>query len=52
MENQLRKGWSWVKLKDISESIQYGYTKSSSKEVIVPKFSGIINIQDSKRLWN
>lgn len=50
--NQLPKDWKWVKLKDISESIQYGYTESSSKEVIGPKFLRITDIQDNKVLWN
>lgn len=50
--NQLPSDWKWVKLKDISESIQYGYTESSSKEIVGPKFLRITDIQDNKVLWD
>ena len=50
--NQLPKDWKWVKLKDISESIQYGYTESSSKEKVGPKFLRITDIQENNVIWN
>jgi len=48
---ELPEGWKWVILKDISESIQYGYTESSSKEPIGPKFLRITDIQENKVFW-
>ena len=48
----LPKDWKWVKLKDISESIQYGYTESSSKEIVGPKFLRITDIQENKVVWD
>jgi type I restriction enzyme, S subunit len=50
--NGLPKDWKWVKLKDIAESIQYGFTESSSKEKVGPKFLRITDIQDNRVLWN
>jgi type I restriction enzyme, S subunit len=49
---QIPKDWKWVRLKDISESIQYGYTESSSKEIVGPKFLRITDIQENKVVWN
>ncbi|TDK58122.1 hypothetical protein E2K98_24710 [Bacillus salipaludis] len=40
-----------VTLKDISEEIQYGYTQSSSKKEIGPKFLRITDIQDNNVNW-
>jgi type I restriction enzyme S subunit len=51
MEKNTTSGWEWVKLKDISDTIQYGYTESSSKENVGPKFLRITDIQDSKVIW-
>jgi type I restriction enzyme, S subunit len=50
--NGLPKDWKWVKLKDISESIQYGFTESSSKEKVGPKFLRITDIQENRVIWN
>jgi type I restriction enzyme S subunit len=50
--NQLPKDWKWVKLKDISENIQYGYTESSSKEKVGPKFLRITDIQENRVIWD
>lgn len=44
--------WKWVPLKEISHSIQYGYTESSSKERIGPKFLRITDIQDNNVIWD
>jgi type I restriction enzyme S subunit len=49
---KLPEDWKWVKLKEISESIQYGYTESSSKDVIGPKFLRITDIQENKVEWD
>jgi len=49
---QLPEGWKWVKLKEISESIQYGYTESSSKDIVGPKFLRITDIQDNRVEWD
>ena len=51
-ENNIPKHWQIVDLKSITDSIQYGYTESSSKEKIGPKFLRITDIQDSKVKWN
>lgn len=50
--NKLPKDWRIVNLKSIADSIQYGYTKSSSKENIGPKFLRITDIQDNKVKWD
>ncbi len=44
--------WKKVKLKEMSDSIQYGYTESSSKEPIGPKFLRITDIQENKVEWD
>ena len=48
---ELPKSWEEIELKKISESIQYGYTESSSKEIIGPKFLRITDIQENKVDW-
>jgi len=48
----LPEGWKVEYLKDISDSIQYGYTESSSKEAIGPKFLRITDIQENKVDWS
>ena len=48
----LPKGWKIVDLKSISDSIQYVYTESSSKDKIGPKFLRITDIQNNKVHWN
>lgn len=52
LEQHLPKDWKWVKLKDIAESIQYGYTESSSKGIVGPKFLRITDIQENKVVWD
>ena len=51
-EGELPKDWKKVKLKEVSDSIQYGYTESSSKEPIGPKFLRITDIQENKVEWD
>jgi type I restriction enzyme, S subunit len=48
----LPKGWQWMEVKNIVESIQYGYTESSSKEIVGPKFLRITDIQNNKVQWD
>ncbi len=50
--NNIPQHWKIVELKSIAESIQYGYTESSSKEKIGPKFLRITDIQDNKVEWD
>ncbi|MDP2158979.1 MAG: restriction endonuclease subunit S, partial [Flavobacterium sp.] len=50
-ETIIPKDWKIVNLKSISESIQYGYTESSSKVENGPKFLRITDIQDNKVNW-
>jgi type I restriction enzyme S subunit len=50
-DGELPEGWKTFKLKDMSENIQYGYTESSSKEAVGPKFLRITDIQDNKVNW-
>lgn len=49
---QLPKNWKWVKLGDVAENIQYGYTESANSEKIGPKFLRITDIQDNKVNWD
>jgi type I restriction enzyme, S subunit len=48
----LPPGWKKVKLGDISKSIQYGYTESSTMTKVGPKFLRITDIQNSKVNWD
>ena len=50
-DKKLLKGWKIVNLKSITDSIQYGYTESSSKVEIGPKFLRITDIQENKVNW-
>jgi type I restriction enzyme S subunit len=51
-DGELPEGWVKTNVKQIAESIQYGYTESSSKEVVGPKFLRITDIQDNKVKWS
>jgi len=48
---ELPKGWMKTTVKDVSLSIQYGYTESSTIENIGPKFLRITDIQENKVCW-
>jgi type I restriction enzyme, S subunit len=50
--NNIPKNWQITDLKSITESIQYGYTESSTKEKVGPKFLRITDIQDNKVQWD
>lgn len=44
--------WEKQKLKDISTSIQYGYTESASYNAVGPKFLRITDIQNDTVVWD
>lgn len=48
----LPNGWKRVKLGKVSNDIVYGYTKSSSKDKVGPKFLRITDIQNNKVKWD
>ena len=50
--NNIPSYWKIVDLKSITDSIQYGYTESSAKEKIGPKFLRITDIQNNKVQWD
>jgi type I restriction enzyme S subunit len=51
-DGELPEGWRKDVVKNIALSIQYGYTESSSKEKIGPKFLRITDIQDYRVNWD
>lgn len=51
-EGELPGGWIETNVKQIAESIQYGYTESSSKDQVGPKFLRITDIQNNKVNWH
>lgn len=50
--NGLPKGWKNSTIGNIAKNIQYGYTQSSSKEEIGPKFLRITDIQHGNVDWS
>lgn len=48
---ELPDNWTWVNLKSSLNSIQYGYTETSSFQEIGPKFLRITDIQDDNVNW-
>jgi type I restriction enzyme S subunit len=50
-EGELPEGWVEIYVRDFAKSIQYGYTESSSKEQVGPKFLRITDIQENKVSW-
>ena len=44
---KLPEGWKWVKLGEVAEKVQYGYTEKATNEKIGPKFLRITDIQDN-----
>ena len=49
---KIPEGWRWSKLKDVCDSINYGYTASANKEVEVgPKFLRITDIVPTMIDW-
>lgn len=52
MVNGLPKGWKNSTIGNIAKNIQYGYTQSSSREEIGPKFLRITDIQQGNVDWS
>ncbi|MCM3006714.1 restriction endonuclease subunit S [Priestia koreensis] len=46
------KNWKWVRLKDILEHLQYGYTASSTMNEEGPHYLRITDIQDNQVEWS
>jgi type I restriction enzyme S subunit len=49
---ELPKGWMWVRLGEISDDIQYGYTAKAINEPLGPKMLRITDIQENNVDWN
>ena len=47
----LPKGWHCVKLRQVADKIQYGYTSTSSLDAEGPRYLRITDIQDSRVEW-
>ena len=45
-------GWAWVTVRDVAQSIQYGYTATSSHEFNGPRYLRITDIQSGKVDWS
>ncbi len=43
--------WTYTSVRDVSRTIQYGYTQSGTSEPIGPKFLRITDIQDGRVNW-
>ncbi|RPI74981.1 MAG: restriction endonuclease subunit S, partial [Desulfobacteraceae bacterium] len=48
---RIPEGWRWAKLKDVCDSISYGFTASANKEVVGPKFLRITDIVPNTIEW-
>ncbi|MEZ6141064.1 MAG: restriction endonuclease subunit S [Zavarzinella sp.] len=49
---KIPEGWKWAKLKDVCDSVNYGYTASANKEVEVgPRFLRITDIVPTSIDW-
>ena len=51
LEGELPEGWAETTIKDLSDSIQYGYTAKKSGNNFGPKYLRITDIQDNKVQW-
>jgi len=50
--SDLPEGWRWVRLGEVAEKPQYGYTSSALSEPIGPKFVRITDITSGEIDWN
>ena len=48
----LPDGWRWVRLGEVTESIDYGYTASANFDIRSPKFLRITDIQNGGVNWD
>ena len=51
-ERRLPEGWQWVKLGDVCDTINYGYTASADFSITEPRFLRITDIQNGKVEWS
>jgi len=51
-DQPLLDGWRWVKLGEMCDRIDYGYTASADVDVKAPKFLRITDIQNNKVNWD
>jgi len=47
----LPNGWRWIKLGEVCNRIDYGFTTSAAPDIDFPKFLRITDIQDGKVDW-
>lgn len=52
IEANIKKGWISVRLKKVSQKIQYGITKAATQEKIGPKLLRITDIQNGSVDWD
>lgn len=48
----LPDGWRWVRLREVADRIDYGYTASADVDIKAPKFLRITDIQDGRVNWD
>ncbi len=48
----LPEGWRWVKLGEVCERIEYGYTASADLDIVEPHFLRITDIQNGHVVWD
>jgi type I restriction enzyme, S subunit len=51
VDRKLPDGWKWVKLKEICERIDYGFTASADFSITEPRFLRITDIQNGQVNW-
>jgi type I restriction enzyme S subunit len=51
VDRNLPDGWKWVKLKEICERIDYGFTASADFSITEPRFLRITDIQNGQVNW-
>jgi type I restriction enzyme, S subunit len=51
-ENEIPKGWCRGRINELAKEIQYGFTQSSTKEEVGPKFLRITDIQGGMINWS
>jgi len=51
-ESVLPRGWRWVKLGEVCQKPQYGYTASAEYNIVGPKFLRITDIQNGHVDWH
>lgn len=51
-DRQLPDGWQWVKLGDVCNRLDYGFTASADFALTKPRFLRITDIQNGKVNWD